>query len=50
LSESPMQFAAQALNPGMKRRRRLYPASISPRVDAWPTVYQTEDILIKEIP
>jgi hypothetical protein len=49
LSESPMQFAAQALNPGVKRRRFLYP-NISPRVDAWPVVYQTEDILIKEIP
>ncbi len=50
MSESPMQFAAQALSPGVKRRRLTYPASISPRVDAWPVVYQTEDILIKEIP
>jgi hypothetical protein len=50
LSESPTQFAAQALNPGMKRRRFIYPAHISPRVDAWPVFYQTEDILIKEIP
>jgi hypothetical protein len=50
LSQSPMQFAAQALNPGVNRRRFLYPASISPRVDAWPVVYQNEDILIKEIP
>jgi hypothetical protein len=48
LSESPMQFAAQGLNG--KRRRFMYPASISPRVDAWPVVYQNEDILIKEIP
>jgi hypothetical protein len=50
LSESPMQYAAQAINPDAKRRRFTYPASISPRVDAWPVVYQTEDILIKEIP
>jgi hypothetical protein len=49
-SESPLQFAAQAINPSGKRRRFTYPASISPRVDAWPVVYQTEDILIKEIP
>jgi hypothetical protein len=50
ISESPVQFAAQAINPGSKRKRFFYPASISPRVDAWPVVYQTEDILIKEIP
>jgi hypothetical protein len=50
ISESPVQFAAQAINPGSKRTRFYYPKSISPKVDAWPVVYQTEDILIKEIP
>jgi len=50
LSESPMQFAAQAINPSGKRRRYTYPASISPRVDAWPVVFQDENIEIKEIP
>ncbi len=50
LSESPLQFAAQALNPNLKRKRFTYPASVSPKVDAWPVVYQTEDIIIKDIP
>ena len=50
LSESPLQFAAQTINPNAQRKRLTYPASISPRVDAWPVVYQNEDILIKEIP
>jgi len=50
LSESPLQFAAQAINPDAKRQRFTYPASISPKIDAWPVVYQSEDILIKEIP
>ena len=50
LSESPAQFAIQAVNPGSKHRRMLYPESISSVVDAWPVVYRSEDILIKEIP
>lgn len=50
ISESPVQFAAQAINPGSKRVRYLYPATISPKVDAWPVVYQDENILIKDIP
>jgi hypothetical protein len=50
LSESPVQMAIQAVNPGSKRRRYCYPATISPAVDAWPEVYRSEDILIKEIP
>jgi hypothetical protein len=50
LSESPLYFAAQAINPNSKRMRFIYPASLSPKVDAWPVVYQTQDILIKEIP
>jgi hypothetical protein len=49
-SESPVQFALIADKPGSKRRRELYPATISPRVDAWPTIFRSEDILIKEIP
>lgn len=50
LSESPVDFAAEAINPGYKRTRNYYPSTISPKVDAWPAVYQNEDILIKEIP
>ena len=50
MSESPVQVAVQAVNPGSKRQRFCYPATISPTVDAWPVVYRSEDILIKEIP
>lgn len=50
ISESPVQFAAQAINPGNKRRRYYYPKTISPAVDAWPVVYQSEDLVIKTIP
>ena len=46
----PVQFAAQAINPGSKRTRFFYPTSVSPKVDAWPVVYKTEDIVIKDIP
>ena len=50
ISESPTQFAAQAINPGSKRTRFFYPESVSPKVDAWPVVFQNKDILIKDIP
>ena len=50
ISESPVRFAAQAMNPSSRRKRLYYPAAISPKVDAWPVVYRSEDILIKEIP
>jgi hypothetical protein len=50
LSESPVWWAVRAVNPGSQRKRILYPPTISPTVDAWPIVYQSEDILIKQIP
>jgi hypothetical protein len=50
MSESPVRFAVEAVNPGSQRKRIFYPATISPAVDAWPVVYRSEDILIKEIP
>jgi hypothetical protein len=50
LSESPVKFAAVAVNPGSHRLREFYPATISPAVDSWPVVFRSEDILIKEIP
>jgi hypothetical protein len=50
ISESPVTFAAQAVNPGFRRKRFYYPATISPKVDAWPVVYRSEDMLIKDIP
>ncbi len=50
MSESPAKFAAVAVNPGSQRQRIYYPATISKTVDAWPVLYRSEDILIKEIP
>ncbi len=50
LSESPVWFAVEAENPGSEAQRILYPQSISASVDAWPTVYRSEDVLIKSIP
>ena len=50
VSESPVRFAVEASNPGSKRRRHFYPPSISKAVDAWPVVFQSEDLLIKDIP
>jgi hypothetical protein len=50
MSESPTKFAAVAVNPGSKRKRDIYPRTLSPTVDSWPVVFQSEDILIKEIP
>jgi hypothetical protein len=50
LSESPVRYAAVAVNPGSKRKRNFFPREISPAVDAWPEVFRSEDILIKTIP
>jgi len=50
VSESPVRFAVEAINPGNKRERRFYPATISTSVDSWPVVYRSEDLLIKKIP
>jgi hypothetical protein len=50
LSESPVSVAISAVNPGSRKTREYYPARISPTVDAWPVVYRSEDLLIKEIP
>jgi hypothetical protein len=50
ISESPVRFAVVAGNPGSRRKRFYYPETISPAVDAWPTLYRSEDLLIKEIP
>ena len=50
ISESPVRYAARGSNPGGRQARLQYPATVSPAVDAWPVVFQSEDILIKEIP
>jgi hypothetical protein len=50
LSESPVRYAVEAVNPNSTKTRRYYPDEISPAVDAWPVVYRSPDLLIKEIP
>ena len=50
LSESPVRFAVTAVNPGSKRKRIYYPPTLPGAADAWPVVYRSEDLLIKEIP
>jgi hypothetical protein len=51
LSESPFHNAIQIVNPGQAGIPRIYYQSqLTPLVAAWPTVFQTDDILIKEIP
>jgi len=50
LSESPVRYAVVAVNPNSQYVHRHYPDHISPSVDAWPVIYRSEDILIKEIP
>jgi hypothetical protein len=50
LSQSPVQYAASATRPGVQPSRTLYPSHISPKVDAWPVIFQSEDILVREIP
>ena len=51
ISESPMLLAVQQSNPGQSLQQRAsYRANITPVADGWRTLYQTEDILIKEIP
>ena len=51
LSESPFQNAIQIVNPGQTDiPRKLYQEALTPLVESWPTVFQTEDVLIKVIP
>jgi hypothetical protein len=50
LSESPVQYAITGVNPGSKAKRMYYPATLPGAAEAWPVVYRSEDLLIKEIP
>ncbi len=49
LSESPARYAMVAVNPNSTETRIYYPETISPAVDAWPVVYRSADMLIKDI-
>jgi len=51
ISESPLLHAAQVTNPGNAGyQRRTYEQVLTERVRSWPTVYEDEDILIKDVP
>lgn len=51
LSQSPLLHALQATNPGSSPSERIHWSSfLSTEASVWPTVFESEDILIKEIP
>lgn len=51
ISESPLLHAIQATNPGESdRKRESYEQQRTEIVGNWPVLYQTEDIIIQEIP
>jgi hypothetical protein len=51
VSDSPLLTAVQQIHPGeSKLARQTYNDFLTDAVKDWPTVYQTDDILIKSIP
>ncbi len=51
ISESPLMQALQMTNPGgADRPRTAYPAVRTPVDEAWPVVFQSDDVLIVGIP
>lgn len=51
MSESPLLAAVQQVDPGQAERKRAsYRDAMSPVIADWPTLLETEDILIKMIP
>ena len=51
ISESPLLNAVKKGNPGQTRTERiLYKEATTPIINGWPTLYQDDNILIKEIP
>jgi hypothetical protein len=51
ISESPLLSALQQTNPGSaNRKRESYRASLTSVADAWPTIFESEDVLVREIP
>jgi hypothetical protein len=51
ISESPFHNAIQVVNPGQAGTpREFYSGQLTPQVENWPTILQTPDILIKDIP
>ena len=51
ISESPLLTAIQKVNPGdADRKRWYYKEKRTPVVEDWPVLYQSDDIVIQEIP
>jgi hypothetical protein len=51
LSESPFQNAVQIVNPGQTGiPRHMAKSWLTPQTEKWPTVLDTDDLIIKEIP
>ena len=51
ISESPLLHAVQVTNPGdSNRKREIYQNKRTMFVEHWPIVYQTEDIIVQDIP
>ena len=51
ISDSPLHYAIQATNPGEGNTvRDTYHAHLTHVADGWKTLFQDEDLLIKEIP
>jgi hypothetical protein len=51
VSQSPYQNAIQIVNPGETDIPRVMAKSyLTPLIEKWPTVYATDDIIIKDIP
>lgn len=51
VSQSPYQNAVQIINPGQTAfPRTMAKQFLTPLVESWPTVYATDDLIIKDIP
>jgi hypothetical protein len=51
ISESPLLHALQVIDPGnLERKRITYRAALTPVAEPWKTIFQSDDVLIKELP
>jgi hypothetical protein len=50
INESPLLTALEGVNPGLHIRRASYRVALTPTAEHWPTAFQNDDILIKDIP
>lgn len=51
ISESPLLHALQQVNPGNLSRERIsYRIALTPAAEAFPTTFETPDVIIKDLP